>query len=552
MKADENEEKLLRSVALQNAQSILLARQRAERELTQAKGALEQNTKELAHSLAMMRATLESTTDGVLVTDERGTVTGFNQRFVEMWGLSREARGTWEHRQLLEITSRHFKDPEQFRARIEGIYASSPPESFDLLELSDGRVFERFSRIQSVHERNVGRVWSFRDITERVRAEEVRVRLAAIVESSDDAILSKTLEGIIITWNTGAERMFGYAPDEVIGKSVTVLIPPDRANEEPAILERLKKGERIEHYETVRVRKDGTLLDIALTVSPIKDASGRIIGASKIARDITERKWTEKALREAHAKLSRYAEDLEKQVTERTATLRETIGELEAFSYSISHDLRAPLRAMQGFALILGEECATQMSPEGKGYIRRITTAAERMDRLIQDVLNYSRVARAELPLERIDTEKLLRDILESYPMFHAPAADIQLEGTFPLVLGNQAVLTQCISNLLGNAVKFVASGVTPRVRVWAETVGDGKMVRLFFKDNGLGIDKEAQEMIFGIFQRVSQSYEGTGIGLAIVKKGVERMGGAVGLESGLAQGSTFWLELNRAKIDNE
>jgi signal transduction histidine kinase len=257
-------------------------------------------------------------------------------------------------------------------------------------------------------------------------------------------------------------------------------------------------------------------------------------------------------LREAHEKLSRYAEDLEKQVTERTATLRETIGELEAFSYSISHDLRAPLRAMQGFALILAEECASQISPEGKEYIRRITSAAERMDRLIQDVLNYSRVARAELPFERIDTETLLRDILESYPMFHAPAADIQLEGTFPLVLGNQAVLTQCISNLLGNAVKFVAPGVTPRVRVWAETVGDGKIVRLFFKDNGLGIDKEAQEMIFGIFQRVSQSYEGTGIGLAIVKKGVERMGGAVGLESGLAQGSTFWLELNRAKIDNE
>jgi signal transduction histidine kinase len=297
--------------------------------------------------------------------------------------------------------------------------------------------------------------------------------------------------------------------------------------------------------------KDRTVLNVALTVSPIKDAHGKIIGASKIARDITERIRAEEALREAQAKLSRHAEDLEREVAERTAALRETIGELEAFSYSISHDMRAPLRAMQSFATILEDECASQISPEGKEYIRRINTAAERMDRLIQDVLTYSRTARTELPLERVDVEKLLRDILESHPEFHA-AADIQWEGRFPPIVGIEAVLTQCISNLLDNAIKFVAPGMIPGVRVWAETVGNGKMVRLFFKDNGLGIDKEAHQTIFDIFQRVSKNYEGTGIGLAIVKKGVERMGGSVGLESQPGQGSTFWLELKRADDGTE
>jgi len=260
-----------------------------------------------------------------------------------------------------------------------------------------------------------------------------------------------------------------------------------------------------------------------------------------------QRKQAEQALHEAQEKLSRHAEDLENQVTERTSALRETIGELEAFSYSISHDMRAPLRAMQSFALILAEDYALHLDANGKEYIRRITTAAERMDRLIQDVLTYSRIARTDLPLVPIDVEKLIKDILISYPAFQAPAAEIQVEGEFPRVLGLEAVLTQCISNLLGNAVKFVPPGGPPRVRVWAETMPNGATVRILFKDNGVGIEKDAHERIFVMFQRLSKSYEGTGIGLAIVKKGAERVSGTVGLESEPGRGSTFWLELKRA-----
>jgi signal transduction histidine kinase len=184
---------------------------------------------------------------------------------------------------------------------------------------------------------------------------------------------------------------------------VTILIPPDRLSEEPHILDRLRRGERIDHFETVRMRKDGSLLDISLTISPVKDSAGRVVGASKIARDITDRKRTEAALRDAHEQLASRAVNLEKLVGERTATLRETISELESFSYSITHDMRAPLRAMQSFAAMLAEECSVQLSAQGHDYVRRIVASASRMDQLITDVLNYSRVAHADLPLKTVD-----------------------------------------------------------------------------------------------------------------------------------------------------
>jgi signal transduction histidine kinase len=197
---------------------------------------------------------------------------------------------------------------------------------------------------------------------------------------------------------------------------------------------------------------------------------------------------------------------------------------------------------MQAFSNILAKECGDQITAVGKDYVRRIATAAERMDKLIQDVLNYSRIIRGDLPLAPLDVGRLLRGILESYQHLQPPRAEIILEGSFPRVMANEAGLTQCISNLLGNAVKFVAPGVTPRVQVWAEPREN--CVRLFFKDNGIGIESDAHGKIFEIFQRLSKNYEGTGIGLAIVKKAAERMGGRVGVKSEPGKGSTFWLEL--------
>jgi PAS domain S-box-containing protein len=290
MTSPHDEEELLRSVAIQNAREILLARQRAEEELVRAKEALEAKAQELARSVAMMRATLEATTDAILVVDDSGRVTQFNANFIRMWGVPPELIDAREYDRLVQFMCSQARHPELCRAKSDAIRASSSPESIDVLELADGRTFERFSRTQVMAGSSVGRVWIFRDITERRRAEERQAKLAAIVESSDDAIISKDLNGVIATWNAGAERVFGYTAQEVIGQPVTILMPPERVDEEPRILERIRRGERIDHYETVRRRKDGTLLDISLTVSPIIDGSGKVVGASKVARDITERK----------------------------------------------------------------------------------------------------------------------------------------------------------------------------------------------------------------------------------------------------------------------
>jgi len=371
--------------------------------------------------------------------------------------------------------------------------------------------------------------------TEKVRRQmnDASRLLHAIVESSDDAIASKDLNGIITSWNKGAERLFGYTAEEIIGKPVTTLMPEDRVNEEPGILKKICAGERIDHYETVRRRKDGSLVNISLTISPIKDESGQVVGASKIARDITNK--------------IRAKEMLEQMVADRTAQLRDTVAELEAFSYSIAHDMRAPLRAMTSFSRLLREDFGEQLPDTAKDYIRRIAVSAERLDRLIQDVLNYSRSARGEMPLENVDVEKLTREIIDSYDFLQESGGAILVQSPMACIVGNRAALTQCISNLLANAVKFVSPGTKPLVRVWAEP--NCTSVRLWFEDNGIGISEEGQKRIFHLFQRLNSptEFEGSGIGLTIVRKAVQRMGGRIGVESKVGAGSRFWIELKRA-----
>jgi PAS domain S-box-containing protein len=338
---------------------------------------------------------------------------------------------------------------------------------------------------------------------------------------------------VVTSWNRGAERIFGYTEEEVVGKSITFLMPEDRVSEEKVILEKIRAGERVDHFETVRQRKDGSLLHVSVTISPVKDDSGRVVGASKIARDITDK--------------IRAKEKLEEMVAERTSQLCDTVAELEAFSYSIAHDMRAPLRSMTSFSRLLREDFSESLPAPARDYIRRIAVSAERLDRLIQDVLNYSKSTRGELPLENVDVEKLTREIIDSYPNLDETGGRILVQSPMPSVVGNRAALTQCVSNLLSNAVKFVSPDTKPNVRVWAEP--NCKFVRLWFEDNGIGISEEGQKRIFHLFQRLNPSaeFEGSGIGLTIVRKAVERMGGRIGVESKVGAGSRFWIELKRS-----
>ncbi len=388
---------------------------------------------------------------------------------------------------------------------------------------------------------------NIRDITQRKRMEEVREWFTAIVESSEDAIISKTIEGVISSWNPGAEKLFGYTAQEVIGKSMRILMTPERVHEEDEILARLRRGEQVNHLETVRVRKDGKLVDISATISPIRDGRGRVIGASKIARDITERKRAERALVAAKEEISRQAIHLEQVVAERTEKLRETVGVMEGFSYSLSHDMRAPLRAMQSYAQFLVDEYSSKLDEQGVKYLQQIMRSSVRLDRLIRDVLSYTTVIHTQVPMERVDLDRLVRDIVETYPNGQPIKPQIRINGRLPTVMGNEALLTQCISNLLSNGAKFVAVGTTPRVEIWAEA-REPDLFRVWFKDNGVGIAPEDHERIFRMFERIHPvtEYEGTGIGLTIVRKAAERMGAPMGFESELGDGSRFWIELEK------
>ncbi|HEY3913086.1 MAG TPA: ATP-binding protein [Verrucomicrobiae bacterium] len=248
----------------------------------------------------------------------------------------------------------------------------------------------------------------------------------------------------------------------------------------------------------------------------------------------------------ANEERRRAASKLEETIAQRTLALRATVSELEAFSYSIAHDMRAPLRTMRGFGEILLVQYAQKLDAPGQDYLRRITAAAERMDRLIQDVLDYSKIVRSEIPMDSVEIGPLLRGIIESYPQLSSEDVAIDIQEPLPRVMGNQSSLLQCLSNLLSNAVKFTPPGTKAQIRIWAES--QDSLVRLFVKDNGIGIDPEHHQRIFNIFEQINRNGGGTGIGLAIVKKSMERMGGRVGVESTFGNGSTFWIELREGK----
>jgi PAS domain S-box-containing protein len=522
---------------------------------------------------------------------------------------------------------------------------------------------------------------SIEDVTERQHADVTTSLLAAIVNSSDDAIVGKDLNGVITSWNKGAERLFGYTASEAVGRSVVMLIPPDRLAEEPEILARLKRGQRVDHFETVRLRKDGQPLDISLTISPIVNAFGGVVGASKIARDITERKRTEESLRRseerfrtlfdlgpvavyscnvsgmiqefnrravqlwgrepaagdtderfcgsfklflpdgtfmphaecpmaevlsgkvpetrdaevvierpdgsrvtvvvnihalkdqhgqitgaincfyditerkqmeqavrlAQTKLADRADQLEKAVTERTKELTATNSQLEAFVYSIAHDLRAPVRALQAFSELLVEEAGSALSETAQNYAKRINRSSQFMDALLSDLLAFSRIAQQNIELAPVNLDSVVQSALARLqPDIRERNARVEIGGPWPLVLGHESMVAQVLFNLAANALKFIAPERPPVVRL--RTEDRGEFIRVWVEDNGIGISMEHRDQIFRLFTRLNgEQYPGTGLGLAIVQKGVERMNGVVGVESVPGQGSRFWFELRKA-----
>jgi PAS domain S-box-containing protein len=364
----------------------------------------------------------------------------------------------------------------------------------------------------------------------RDEARKVSDRLESILSSMDDHFLVLDYDFRFLYVNERLLQAYNRSRQELLGKRIWDVFPelasgPFREQVIAAANDR--KSTRFEYfYRTGAKWYDNR-------VSPAPE------GLAILATDITERKRAEAALQQAK-------DELEQRVTDRTASLSQVVAQMEEFSYSVSHDLRAPVRAMQGYAQALLEDFGDRLDNTGREYLNHIVRAGTRMDRLVRDILTYSRLARAEPSVQPVSLDALVPDIISHYPEMQPPRATITLQSQLGQVLAHEPSLTQAISNLLSNAVKFVPPGVTPSVEVSSERPNGN--LRLWIRDNGIGIKPEHQGRLFGLFQRIhpDEKYEGTGIGLAVVRKSVERMGGKVGLESS-GQGSSFWIELPAA-----
>jgi len=366
--------------------------------------------------------------------------------------------------------------------------------------------------------------------------EHATVLLAAIVESSDDAIVSKTLDGVITSWNGGAERMFGWPASMAIGQHITLIVPEDRRAEEKEVLARLSRGERIDHFETVRVARDGRLIDVSLTVSPVRNRLGQIVGASKVARDISERR-----------RLEEYRNLLLKHEHQARTAAESLIRAKDQFLATISHELRTPLNAIFGWAKLLEKPELDERSR--KRAITAIVNGASAEARLVEDLLDLSRVVTGRL---RLDMESIsLREVVEAALETVRPAAtakQVELSAALDEVgqmLGAPDRLQQVVWNLVANAVKFTQRG--GRVDVALRRVGDHAEV--IVRDTGEGISPAMLPYVFQEFWQedssVTRPHQGMGLGLTLVKHLVELHGGHVRAESvGKGEGATFTVAL--------
>ena len=475
----------------------------------------------------ILEVTLASIGDAVIVTDVQGRVTFLNSVAEKLTGWSSEtakARKLTEvFRNLDERTREVVEDPVAKVLRTGSIAGLA---SHTVLVRRDGReipINDSAAPILLPNGELFGVVLIFRDITEERQSEHARAWLAALVESSGDAIVSKTLDGIVTSWNPGAARLFGYAPDEIIGKPITTIIPPELRHEEVEVLARLRRGERVDHFETVRLGKTGRRIDVSLTVSPIRDEHGQIVGASKIARGIGDQKRAERLLREANQRK-------------------------DEFLATLAHELRNPLASVRNSTELL--RGAKHERPELQTACDILDRQLRQMTRLVDDLLDVSRInaGRIELQEEFVDLGLLLR-ALESSLQPDFAAADQTFSLSIPpeplYVYGDRIRLTQVLSNVLHNANKYTPAGG----RIVVEAGREQAEIVIRIRDTGVGIPPAMLDQVFELFSQVEGSSHrtrgGLGIGLNLAKRLVEIHRGRIEAHSqGPGVGSEFVIRL--------
>jgi PAS domain S-box-containing protein len=632
-----------------------------------------------------LASVLDNSTDFIGMCDMAGMPFYVNKAGLQMVGLE-----SLEQAQKIHVSEFFF--PEDHNLITNEFLPA-------VLEKGDGEVEIRFRhfktgaavwmlyRVFALNDakgQRIGLATVSRNISDRKATERATAHLAAIVRSSDDAIISKDLTGTVMTWNQAAERLFGYRADEMIGRPIMTLIPPDRTDEERRILEKISRGETIETYETIRRRKDGTHIHVSLTISPLLDPQGNVIGASKIARDITgrveqeaivaqsrerlrqalqyqeaivsnmgeglytvnhqglvvsmnhtaeklfgwtkeelvgrkmhdathykhpdgrpfpaedcaglqvlrtgvsvlnredvfirkdgsffdvvyssspirsggeitglvvvfhdvtEQKRAEQALRDRDRALTAANDELNQQ----KAGLAEANKELQSFSYSVSHDLRAPLRTINAYVRIVEEDYGMLLDDELRRCLGIIKTAAGRAGQLIDDLLEFSRLGRVGMDLRPTKMTELAREAAAELTLADDRRAVDLTIGDLPLCNGDWRLLKLVWVNLLSNAFKFTRTRAMAHVEVgWLPDDRQPDACVYYVKDNGVGFDMKYVHKLFGVFQRLhlKDEFEGTGVGLAIVQRIVQRHGGRVWAEGKIDGGATFFFSLRKA-----
>jgi PAS domain S-box-containing protein len=545
-----DEELLLRSSALQNASTIRAARTRAEEELIKARDDLEVRSRELAYSLAMTRAAFEATTEGILVTDAAGHVTDYNEQFIQMWRL---AAGITEHSQhslIANSAAMQLSDPAQHQARLQEIYATWPPETFDILEFTDGRIFERHSKIQRVHKVPVGRVWTYRDITESRRSErnirEQAEWFSVTLGSIGDAVITVNAECRVNYLNPMAEKYTGWSSADAAGKPVAeVMHIVDESTREIAanpIDTALTEGRMVGlGNHTILIDRGGTDHPIEDSAAPIKDPSGRTIGAVMVFHDVSERRENERSMARLY--------DGEQQAR---GAAEQANKAKDDFLAALSHELRTPLTPVLGVLSSLPTDGSISESLAADLEIVRRNIEVEA--RLIDDLLDVTRISsgKLELHFERVRVAALVDEAVGiCRPGLDAKRLSLERDlGPGPIeIAADRLRITQVLWNLLKNSIKFTPEGGRITIRSHTESHADGPKVVIEVEDTGIGIAPAEMDRLFKAFgqggRHITQQFGGLGLGLAI-SGGIaaSHSGTITAFSRGRGQGSTFTLTL--------
>lgn len=480
------------------------------------------------------RTIVDRASDGIMIGQD-GTMKFSNAGFAAMLGYEvNEVEGA-EFSKTIPPENLGFL-LERHQKRLAGEQVSALYET-TMLHKNGERIPVEINASIVQYEGKPADLVIMRNITERKQAEETSVRLASLVEASDDAIIGKDFNGIITSWNPGAEKLFGYSANESVGRSILQIVPQDRWNEEEQLLILIRSTGHAHRFETVRLTRDGQLIDVAVTSSPIKDAAGNLVGISKVVRDITERKQAEEEIRQLNA-------DLEHRVVMRTAQLEASNKELEAFTYSVSHDLRAPLRHISGYVQLLTSRFHSTLSDKGQHYLDSIADSVHQMGLLIDNLLQFSRTGRAEMRRIDSDMNGIINEVIESLGKDNPDRSIEWTVAKLPSVFCDSAMMRLVWMNLMSNAVKFTRTREKALIEIGARV--EKREVIFFVRDNGVGFDMQYAQKLFGVFQRLHSTveFEGTGIGLANVQRIIMRHGGRTWAEAELDKGATFYFSI--------